>query len=258
MEQAGSEEVRSSGSSSGFITLVFFTTFSCVAPAWGYRPFVSTDAAVVDPKEVEVELGYFNLERVDEENTFITPQVVLNWGLIRNLEIVGEFEVEKASDESAQVVDPALFLKAVLREGVLQGEDGMSFAVEAGPLLPATVAGERKFGFEGIGIVSGRWTDLTYHVNVGGGVNRANADPFAVWGVIGELPILQNVRLVGEVNGESDKGERADNSGLLGFIWQPVSSELLVDLGLRRGISSAASDWQLTTGLTFAFSLPSP
>ena len=31
--------------------------------AWGYRPFVSTDAAVVDVKEMEVEIGYFNLER---------------------------------------------------------------------------------------------------------------------------------------------------------------------------------------------------
>jgi hypothetical protein len=258
MEQAGREEVRSNGSLSGFITLVFFTTFSCVAPAWGYRPFVSTDAAVVDPREVEIELGYFNLERANEENTFITPKVVLNWGLVRNLEVVGEFEVEKAPEESAQVVDPALFLKAVLKEGVLQGEDGTSFAVEAGPLLPATVAGEKKFGFEGIGIVSGRFTDFTYHVNFGGGVNRAKADPFAVWGVIVELPILQNVRLVGEVNGESGEGERADNSGLLGFIWQPTQSELLVDLGLRKGISSAASDWQLTTGLTFAFSLPSP
>ena len=25
--------------------------------AWAYRPFVSTDAAVADPKEVEIELG---------------------------------------------------------------------------------------------------------------------------------------------------------------------------------------------------------
>jgi hypothetical protein len=207
---------------------------------------------------MEIELGYFNLERANQENTFITPKVVLNWGLVKNLEVVGEFEVEKALDESAQVVDPALFLKAVLKEGALQGEDGMSFAVEAGPLLPATATGESKFGFEGVGIMSGRFTDFTYHVNFGAGVNRAKADPFAVWGVIVELLILQNVRLVGEVNGESGEGERADNSGLFGFIWQPASSELLVDLGLRKGISSAAPDWQLTTGLTFAFSLPSP
>lgn len=242
----------------GFLVLMLLALLDHRSYAWGYRPFVSTDAAVVDPGEVEIELGYFNLERANEENTFITPKVVLNWGLIRNLEVVGEFEVEKAPDESAQLVDPALFLKTVLKEGTLQGEDGISFAVEAGPLLPATVAGEGGFGFEGIGIVSGRFTGFTYHVNFGGGVNRAKADPFTVWGVIVELPILQNVRLVGEVNGESGEGERADNSGLFGLIWQPASSALSVDLGLRKGVSSAAPDWQLTTGLTFAFSPPFP
>lgn len=240
-----------------FFMLVFLVLIGHRSPAWSYRPFVSTDAAVVNPREVEIELGYFNLERTDAENTFITPKVILNWGLVRSLEVVGEFEVEKAPNESAQVVDPALFLKAILKEGVLQGKDGMSVAVEAGPLLPATV-GEENFGFEGIGIMSGRFGDFTYHVNVGGGVNRAKADPFAVWGVITEFPILQNVRLVGEVNGKSGKGEHADNSGLFGFIWRPASSELFVDIGLRRGISSAAPDWQLITGLTFTFSLPAP
>ncbi len=29
----------------------------------GYRPFVSADAAVADLKEIEIEIGYFNLER---------------------------------------------------------------------------------------------------------------------------------------------------------------------------------------------------
>src|SRR5262245_62641577 len=38
------------------------------AAAWAYRPFVSTDAAVADPTEVEVELGYFNLELNGDEN----------------------------------------------------------------------------------------------------------------------------------------------------------------------------------------------
>jgi hypothetical protein len=30
--------------------------------AWAYRPFVSTDAAVADPQEVEIELGYVILD----------------------------------------------------------------------------------------------------------------------------------------------------------------------------------------------------
>src|SRR5256885_3428862 len=54
--------------------------------ASGYRPFVSTDAAVADPKEIEIELGYFTLERTKDENTFIIPRAVVNYGLFKNWE----------------------------------------------------------------------------------------------------------------------------------------------------------------------------
>ncbi|MCI0528723.1 MAG: hypothetical protein L0Y56_14895 [Nitrospira sp.] len=223
--------------------------------AWGYRPFVSTDAAVADPKEIEIELGYFNLERTEEENTFVTPQLVLNYGIATNLEIVGEFEVEKSPDESTQLVDPGLFLKAVLKEGILQEKKGVSFAVEAGLLLPSTVQGERKFGFEGLGILSEKLSPFTFHINFGGGVDRAETDPLVVWGVIAELPLAPKFRLVGEINGESIQGKSADNSGLLGFIWESPWSNVSFDAGIRRGISSEAPDWVFTTGLTFALSL---
>jgi hypothetical protein len=111
---------------------------SSESAAWGYRPFIATDAAVADPKEIEIELGYFNLERDTGKNTFIIPKVVLNYGLIRNLELVGKFAVEEPSHGSVHLADPALSLKVVLKEGVLQEKPGVSFAVEAGPLLPAT------------------------------------------------------------------------------------------------------------------------
>ena len=113
-----------------------FRTFSIVSlllffppVAWGYRPFVSTDAAVADPKEMEIELGYFNLEREKGRNTFIVPKVVLNYGLIQNLELVGELGVAEPSHGSVRLTDPGLSLKAVLKEGVLQGKSGVSFAV---------------------------------------------------------------------------------------------------------------------------------
>jgi hypothetical protein len=66
---------------------------SSESAAWGYRPFIATDAAVADPKEMEIELGYFNLERDRGKNTFIIPKVVLNYGVIRNLEVVSEFGI---------------------------------------------------------------------------------------------------------------------------------------------------------------------
>src|SRR5574337_1674320 len=244
---------RGSGHAASAILLLTAGLLLSASTAWGYRPFVSTDAAVADPKELEIELGYFNLERSRGKSSFTVPKVVLNYGVIRDLEVVGEFEVAEPSHEGAQLVDPGLFLKAVLKEGILQEKDGMGFAVEIGPLLPSTVAGERRFGFEGIGIMSGRLLPLTYHLNVGGGVDRAETNPFVIWGLIVELPVFPRFRLVGEVNGEGAKGRPADNSGLIGFIWQPPSSNILIDGGIRHGFSAGAPDWQFTMGLTFGF-----
>src|SRR2546427_781882 len=111
--------------------------------AWGYRPFVSTDAAVADPKEVEIEVGYFTLEREKDENAFIIPRVVVNYGLLKNWEAVAEFAVKRSPDAEVNVIDPALFVKGVLKEGALQDKEGFGIAVEAGPLLPSTEKGER-------------------------------------------------------------------------------------------------------------------
>jgi hypothetical protein len=110
--------------------------------AWAYRPFVSTDAAVADPKEFEIELGYFNLEHTRHDNTITTPSLVLNYGFVTNWEAVAEFSVE-ASPEF-EVTDPGLFVKGVLKEGVLQDKPGLSIAVEAGVLLPSTLPHDRR------------------------------------------------------------------------------------------------------------------
>jgi hypothetical protein len=156
-----------------------------------------------------------------------------------------------------QVVDSALSLKAVLKEGVLQDRTGIGLAVEAGSLLPSSASGERHFGFEGIGILTGQLSRVTYHLNFGGGLNRARTDSFVNWGMIMELPVAPNLRLVGEINGESVEEERPDNSGLLGLIWKPPAANVFIDLGVRKGFSSAAADWGVTAGLTFSFALPS-
>jgi len=50
-------------------------------PVSAYRPFVSTDAAVADPREVEIELGALTLRRTSNEKTFTTPSVVVNYGV---------------------------------------------------------------------------------------------------------------------------------------------------------------------------------
>jgi hypothetical protein len=235
--------------------IVLLLTFA-PSVVWGYRPFIATDAAVADVKEMEIELGYLNWERDKGNTTFIIPHAVLNYGLIHNLELVGEFAVEEPRHGSARLVDTALSLKAVLKEGVLQEKPGVSFAVEAGPLLPSTGREEKKVGFEAVGIISAELSPVMLHLNLGGGVDRTQTNPFMFLGVIGELPIAPKLRLVGEIDVESVRGNSPNNSALIGFIWNPPLSNLSIDGGIRRGISRAAPEWMFTTGLTFGFSFP--
>src|SRR5574337_1908815 len=104
-----------SGHAASAILLLTASLLLSASTAWGYRPFVSTDAAVADPKELEIELGYFNLERSRGKTTFIVPKVILNCGVISDVEVVGEFEVAEPSREGAQLVDPGLFLNIANR-----------------------------------------------------------------------------------------------------------------------------------------------
>ena len=225
--------------------------------ASAYRPFVSTDAAVADPKEVEIELGYFTLDRTKDENTFIIPRTVLNYGVFKNWEGVAEFAIQRAPDATLEVIDPALSLKGVLKEGVLQEKDGFGFAVEPSVLLPSTEKGQRRFGFEGIGILSDKLGPFTLHLNGGLGIERSTGDLVGIWGVIAELPVAEGVRLVGEVNGDKPRREDQRDSALLGVIWQPWSEKnLWLDAGIRRSFTGAA-DWQFTLGITFSFALSS-
>jgi hypothetical protein len=220
--------------------------------AWGYRPFIATDAAVADLKEMEIELGYFTLERDRGKNTFVIPKVVFNYGLIRNLEVVGEFGIEEPPGGPVRLEDAGLSLKAVLKEGVLQEKPGASLAVEAGPLLPSTGRGEKRVGFEGGGILSAEWSPVMFHLNLGGGIDRKENNPFAIWGLIAELPVVSKFRVVGEIDGEKTRGTSTDTSALIGFIWQPSLHNVAIDAGIRKGISRTAPNWMFTTGLTFS------
>ena len=235
------------------LLLACLLLFLTVPPAAAYRPFVSTDAAVAEPKEMEIELGAFTLERTGRENTWTTPGLVLNYGLTKNWEAVAEFRVESSPD--VNVTDPGLFLKGVLREGALQEKSGLSVAVEVGPLLPSTLPREKHVGFEGIVIVSAAVPPFALHVNGGGGVDRVDARPFGIWGIIGELAVLPGLRLVGEIAGEDARGARPNHSALLGLIWQ-VASAAWLDAGVRRGLTEGAPDWQVTAGVTLGFRLP--
>jgi hypothetical protein len=50
-------------------------------PAWAYRPFDGTDAAVAAPGEVEIELQPAGRLREGGNTTLVAPATVFNYGL---------------------------------------------------------------------------------------------------------------------------------------------------------------------------------
>lgn len=223
------------------------------APALAYRPFVSTDASVAAPKTLELELGYFGLARTRGEDGYSSPQSVINYGLLGRFEAVGEFVVQHPQAGRSQVVDAALNLKGIAREGVLQEKSGPSVALEGSALLPESGHANTKLGYEQTLVVSHRVSNATLHWNIGGGWERSASLPFAAWGLVAELPLWKGLRAAGEINGASVRGEVPDDSGLLGAIWETGWRDLALDAGYRRGLSAAAADWAVTAGFSIAF-----
>jgi hypothetical protein len=231
------------------------------ARVMAYRPFVSTDAAVADSGEVEVEFGYAGFRQNGARSTIVAPTVVGNLGIVRDVELVAESKVvsdlvRERGRDAARFEDTAVSVKWIACEGVLQERGTLpSLAVEAGVVLP-TVRGEDRPGGELTGIASGRAHGWTYHLNAGLFVEPGGVHPGPEWGIIVEHPLGGALRAVAEVNGESFTRSRADNSALVGAIYDVTTPtplhELSLDVGIRHGISRDSDEWGGTAGFTIA------
>lgn len=238
-----------------FPLLLIAATVALTGQANAYRPFISTDAAVADFHQIELEMGYFGLTRNGGSNTYNVPLTVLNYGVWNRTEAVGQFEVDKSAGQPALIGNSSLSVKVVAKEGLLQNKPGGSLAFETAVLLPSPEAGQKRTGFEETGIWSQQLPGLLCHFNLGTGVDQVDSGAFLFWGLIAERPLTKTFRLVGEITGQSQPEEPPDNSGLIGLIWDTPKPDLALDAGVRRGLSSTAPDWQFTAGFSYGFTL---
>jgi hypothetical protein len=124
-------------------------------PAFAYRPFDGTDAAVADLGEVEIEFQPIGAIRAGP--TKPVSDAILNFGFA-DRELVLQGTAQPLPEGVGPIsVSNAAFLKYVLQPGVLQDKSGPSIATEFGPLLPAAGGGS-GVGFGLTGIVSQRGT----------------------------------------------------------------------------------------------------
>src|SRR3954469_21568654 len=80
------------------------------APAFAYRPFDSTDAAVADKGAFEVELSPLSYHHDDDGTAWISPSARLNYGFAEDWEAVLEGQAEHFSHRRSQVAEAQLDL----------------------------------------------------------------------------------------------------------------------------------------------------
>jgi len=66
--------------------------FPCIAvalprPAFAYRPFDSTDAAVAEKGDLELELGPLGFLKTDADRFLVAPSAIFNLGIARQWEL---------------------------------------------------------------------------------------------------------------------------------------------------------------------------
>src|SRR5438067_12978727 len=214
------------------LAVVLFVHASC---ALAYRPFDSTDADVAHDGEAEIELGPVQWLREGSKRFLQAPAMIANIGFSKDRELVIEGRHEVALDREpgeprSALVDNGVFIKQVLRRGVLQDESGPSVATEYGLLLPS-VHGEHGTGFSVAGIISQRTEQISVHLNAALAWTREH-EPDLFLGAILEGPYSWAVRPVAEVFGEQASGSPRVTSGLVGAIWR-FRDGLSFDVGVR-------------------------
>jgi hypothetical protein len=225
--------------------------------ARAYRPFDGTDAGVAELGTFEWELGPVQYYRQAGHDYLIAPSTVFNLGIFRDVEAVVEFQhfvgLRRVPAEARlRLLDTNAFLKWVWARGALQGERGLSAALEAGPLLPE-LAGDARFGAQAALIVSYAGGLGALHFNDRMLLSRLG-NPGLFTGVIAEGPRKLLVRPVAEVFTARELGLGASYSVLGGAIWSQAES-LAFDAGLRLAREQRERVLELRLGLTWSPSL---
>jgi len=236
--------------------LCFALALFVAADAHAYRPFDGTDADVADVHEFELELGPAGYLKEGHEHLLVVPRYVLNYGIAEDTELVvdgqGLLSFDNPTRDGVSRFTQNgndVFVKSILRRGVLQDGTGPSVALEAGPLLPS-FGRENGYGASAATIVSMRNEYGTLHLNGVFQIARETHDRDLFTGVIVEGPHTWVVRPVVELFWERDFGAETRFSALGGAIWT-LNDSWAFDAAVRGALVDDETAFELRGGLTW-------
>lgn len=153
-----------------FVAIVGFV--ACLpATAHAFPPYRSTDAETAQPGSVEVRLGLARVERNRHDDHYTSPLLRVNLGLIENLELVSELEVDQEED---RLGDGAFGFKWVALAEPLR------LGVETLALLPVS-SEQSGTGVESQLVATFLREPLRVHFNAGGFYDARPKDAERGW-----------------------------------------------------------------------------
>lgn len=246
--------------------IVILQGFIAIQEVFALRPFVTTDADVVEPNLAEIELGLFGLHKQKhpgpDELTLAAPGIRFNYGLPWDSEIVLETVGELIDSEytgelgikEKQFANTFGSYKKVWWRAE-RGGWMPNFATETGAIFP-TEKGTSGLGFEGTGIFSWYLKNITCHTTLGGGTTTEDFDHngrgLFIYGIILDAPVLQSkkLHLVTEYSGEKVESALLEHQLLGGVVWEGPK-DIEYDVAGFKGLNNEGVDWGMTMGITF-------
>jgi len=245
------------------LPLILLTCLIPLSPSsvFAARPLTTDDTGIVEKGKFQLETG-FDFTRQDNHDRELSPSMTLSYGLFERMDMgIGSgylFVHPEEGKEENGFADTELKIKYRLMD-----EKGWlpSFAVTGKVKIPTASEskglGSSKTDF-GINVIltenlSKRWF---FHINAGytfigeHGVNNEFN-----YSVAGQFILSDKWALVGEIVGVNNfNGREGDDllSGLLGTYYL-ITDNIVWDAGVEIGMSKAAPDFRLTTGLTLFF-----
>jgi hypothetical protein len=237
------------------------------AAAWASHPMITDDAGTQGQGRFQLEVnGQYDH---DKESGITTTggqvAAALTFGITDTIDLavgIPYLWTKEKSDlvdsSESGISDATLDIKLRLYE-----KDGLSFAVKPGLSFPTgdedkgLGAGNMGYHLYLIGTKeTGPWTFLA---NLGYIRNGADGDTDEknIWHVsVGATYALNShwkvaANAVAEQNTDKD-GDNDPISAVAGVIYSPAKN-IDLDLGMKKGITSSATDWSLLAGVTYRF-----
>lgn len=247
-----------------------------VSPVLALRPFVTTDADVADPYEVELELGLFGFtvetEPGPDEVRIQSPAFRFNLGL-PNLGFTGDWEIvlesvhefidkEQEDEDFDSDINQFKATGGFFKNVWYRGEGWIpNFATEVGLLMPTERGAERARGadFEGLTIFTWFFPRLTWHMTLGGATfHTGKEEPgetrgALIYGTILDAPIPghEKFHLVSEYSMEKVEEKEIEHQLLGGMVYHgPWGMDW--DAAGFGGLSTESTDWGITAGVTIS------